>query len=87
MYFLGISKGVDKSAAKLPSRDEGSRIAVNVAKLPALCEPGLTLLNHQTRIALTTTTANYLPTTSNNNPTMPRQMISQNKSIVISGCA
>jgi NADH:ubiquinone oxidoreductase subunit E len=36
VYFLGISKGVDKPAAKLLSKDEARRIAANIAKLPEL---------------------------------------------------
>jgi hypothetical protein len=57
VYFLGISKGVDKFAAKLLSKDEGSRIADQSHKVPCgdqILRFGLTLLNHQTRVAATT---------------------------------
>jgi hypothetical protein len=36
VYFFGNFERCGQSAAKLLSKDEGSRIAVNVAKLPGL---------------------------------------------------
>jgi hypothetical protein len=59
VYFFGNFERCGQSAAKLLSKDEGSRIADQSHKV--LCGDqilrfGLTLLNHQIRIAPRTTT-------------------------------
>jgi hypothetical protein len=59
VYFFGNFERCGQSAAKLLSKDEGSRIADQSHKV--LCGDqilrfGLTLLNHQTRIAPRTAT-------------------------------
>jgi hypothetical protein len=60
------------------NQDEARRIAANIAKLPDYCRP-LAL----TRLAQRSRSHELLPKNSNNSP---RQMISQNNSIVISVC-
>jgi hypothetical protein len=56
VYFFGNFERCGQSAAKLLSKDEGSRIADQSHKVlcgDQILRLGLTLLNHQIRIAAT----------------------------------